>query len=286
MKALSRRRFFEQAIGTSAAGAVLTSGPSLIGRAAASTHSLDSLALQGVNYFLRRNETQIQLVAQLRTAIDSRDLHAARQAYIDARPPYEEIETLAANFEDSDADIDARPYAFDGGETSPDFRGFHKIEYFLFRDDDLDAAAVFAENLAASHAKLHRELQEAERYGAASSFEGMIGLAEEIGSKKISSEEETWSDQSVLIFLSNIIGIQSQYRPFAETVAAADGARDEAVQSAFTAFRALLEPHQIGPGAAMTPYSQVRIAERKLFSDATYRYRDALIAAAETIRVI
>ncbi|MEM9781304.1 MAG: EfeM/EfeO family lipoprotein [Pseudomonadota bacterium] len=285
---MSRRRFFEQAMGAGGAGLVLAAGsaPSLIGRAQASTPALDALALEGVDYLRQRNEAQMALVADLRAAIDSRDLAAARQAYVDARPPYEEIETLAANFEDSDADIDARPYGFDGGETSPDFRGFHKVEYLLFRDDDLDLAADFAATLATSHEKLHRELQEPERYSAVTSFEGMIGLAEEIGSRKISSEEETWSDQSLLIFRSNIIGIQSQYQPFAAAVAAAENGRDAAVQDAYAAFRSMLEPHETGPGAALTPYSKVGIAERRSISDATYRYRDALIAAAETLGVI
>ena len=42
------------------------------------------------------------------------------------------------------------------------------------------------------------------------------------GSKKISSEEETYSDLSVLIFYHNFKGIQSQYEPFAPLVQAAN----------------------------------------------------------------
>merc|ERR1711924_424024 len=48
------------------------------------------------------------------------------------------------------------------------------------------------------------------------SFEGMIGLAGEIVKKKIASEEETWSGQSLLIFDSNWDGILSQAKPFYE----------------------------------------------------------------------
>lgn len=288
MKRLTRRRFFNQALTASAAGLTvpMLSKTSFVGAAHADTGNLDALALQGVEYFHQRNEEQKALVMAMREAIAARDLAAAQQAYIDARPPYEEIETLAANFEDSDSDIDARPYSFEGGETSPDFRGFHKVEYFLFRDEDLDSAAVFAEGLSNSHDKLGTELQEPERYSAQSSFEGMIGLAEEIGSKKISSEEETWSDQSMLIFLYNIEGIQSQYTPFSGAVAELDASRDAAVKDAYTAFRAVLEPYETGPGAALTPYSQVTIPERKVISDATYRYRDSLIASAETLNLI
>ena len=292
-KKLTRRVFFKQAVAAGAGGlaarTIAVSGlaaPAFIGRAHAADDALNEAALAGVAYFRSRNEKQIGMVDALRSAIASRDLAASRQAYVDARPPYEEIETLAANFEESDADIDARPYSFDGGETSEDFRGFHKIEYLLYRDDDLDLAAEYAETLAASAQGLHRELGEPERYSPVTHFEGMIGLAEEIGSKKISSEEETWSDQSMLIFRSNIIGIFSQYEPFAQHVAERSADVDRAVREAYEAFRAVLEPHRTGPGEALTPYSQVGIAERKVISDATYRFRDSLIAAADTLGVI
>ena len=290
---ITRRMMFKQAMAASAvasAGKVLLAGapvmPAIIGRAhAAESDDLNQAALKGVAYFKKRNEKQIEMVDALRKAIASRDLQAAQRAYVDSRPPYEEIEVLAANFEDSDSDIDARPYSFDGGETSDDFRGFHKIEYLLFRDDDLDMAGKYADTLVKSAQKLHKELGEPERYSPQTHFEGMIGLAEEIGSRKVSSEEETWSDQSMLIFRSNIIGINSQYEPFAALVAKKSPDRDQAVKDSYKAFRAVLEPYEIGPGEALTPYSQVRIGERKAISDATYKYRDSLIAAAETLGV-
>ena len=290
---ISRRLMFKQAIAasvaTTAGRTILASGltmPAIIGRAHADDGAMQRAALEGVAYFRMRNEKQIEMVDALRKAIASGDLQAAQRAYVNARPPYEEIETLAGNFEESDSDIDARPYSFDGGETSKDFRGFHKIEYLLFRDDDMTLAGEYADTLAASAQKLHKELDEPDRYSPAKHFEGMIGLAEEIGSKKISSEEETWSDQSMLIFRSNIIGIFSQYEPFSAMVVKQDAALDVAVREAYKAFRGVMEPYETGPDEALTPYSQVRISERKVISDATYRLRDGLIAAGEKIGVI
>ena len=284
MTSLTRRRFFEQAV--IAAGAVSAIGQIRHASAATSDDALSAAALEGAAYFRLRAADQLISVEALRAAIASGDLAAARQAYVDARPPYEEIETLAASFPQSDSDIDARPYSFDGGENSPDFRGFHKIEYLLFRDDDLDAAAGFAETLAGTVTTLERELGEPARFSAGGHFEGMIGLAEEIGSRKISSEEETWSDQTLLIFRSNVIGIMSQYAPFSPLVAASDATADERVRGAGDAFRALLQPFETGPGEALTPYSEIGIADRKAMSDATYALRNALVGAAETLRVI
>lgn len=48
------------------------------------------------------------------------------------------------------------------------------------------------------------------------------------GSKKISSEEETYSDLSILIFYHNFKGIESQYAPFAPLVRAANASAAQA----------------------------------------------------------
>ena len=54
----------------------------------------------------------------------------------------------------------------------------------------------------------------------------------------------------------------------------------------YAGFLAILTPHEIGPGKALTPYSKVGIAERKKISDATYKLRDSLINAGGKIGVL
>lgn len=282
---LSRRDFFESAMAASAAGGLLFASSALSPAGAHADGAMKDAALKGAAYFRGRAADQLRSLAPMVSAIQARDLAAARAAYVDARPEYEEIEVLAASFAQSDSDIDARPYAFAGGETSPDFRGFHKVEYLLFRDDDLDLARQYAERLVASVTRLEQELGEPDRFTAVGTFEGMIGLAEEIGSKKISSEEETWSDQSVVIFKFNFIGINSQYQPFAAMLTEKSQARADAVNAAYQAARASVQDLEGGAGVAMVPYSRVTVAQRKVISDATYAYRDSLIAAAETLGV-
>jgi iron uptake system EfeUOB component EfeO/EfeM len=49
-------------------------------------------------------------------------------------------------------------------------------------------------------------------------FDGVIGVLTEIPAKKISSEEETWSGLSLMIFYNNWLGAHSQIAPFAELV--------------------------------------------------------------------
>ena len=115
-------------VGASTVVPVLSAGSIATGsglRRIGDSEQVQAAVDSGVAYFKIRCDDQMPSVKALDAAIASGDLAAAKRAYIESRPPYEEIETTAGSFEDSDADIDARPYAFEGGETDPNFRGFH-----------------------------------------------------------------------------------------------------------------------------------------------------------------
>lgn len=240
---------------------------------------------EGLAYFRRRAEDQLPLVEALLAAVKANDMGRAREAYIASRPPYEEIEVLAANFEQTDSDIDARPYGFDEGETSEEFKGFHRIEGLLFRDEDLRAALPYAEGLVESVRALQGDLARRESFDAVTHFEGMIGLANEIPSKKVSSEEETYSDQSLLIFRHNWEGIYSQFKPFASEVETRDARAASGVEAAYQEARGLVEPYFSAGTVAAEPYSSVGMAERAKIVKVGYRLRDALSKAAETLEL-
>ena len=288
---MHRRRMLKAALLTSlAAGSSWTgartaraAGSNRAGRAD-DPKELAHAVTKGVDYFIRRCDEQLPLVRRLHKAVESGDLHAAKRAYVDARPPYEEIETLAADFSQSDRDIDARPYAFEDGEHDENFRGFHKIEALLYGYEDLNAARPYAAQLVESVELLGKELRQRGRFDAAGQFDGMVTLATEVSAKKISSEEETWSDQSLLIFRHNWIGIMSQYRPFMDVL----GETDTNVESTRTAHehaKGLLKPHFREGEAGGTPYSRIRIKERRAMADASNRLRDALISTRRAIGV-
>ncbi|MCH2162938.1 MAG: EfeM/EfeO family lipoprotein [Phycisphaerales bacterium] len=239
----------------------------------------------GVGYFSKRCNDQIALCRKLENAIASGDLQAAQQAYIDARPPYEEIETLAYAFEDTDRDIDARPYAFEAGETDDDFRGFHKIEAMLFGYKNLDDALPYAKRLSRSIAQLQKQLGELDRFDAEGQFGGMYALTNEVAAKKISSEEEAWSDQTLLIFKHNWIGAYSQFQPFAPLVARSNPQKAAAVKIAFDEAMETLKPHFKKGVIAATPYTKVGMTERRTMADASNRMRDAIANASVVIGV-
>ncbi|ASC71780.1 Iron uptake system component EfeO [Halomicronema hongdechloris C2206] len=270
-------------VGTASYTQQAVSSPSATAQAQLAQAADDPYAEQidmGVAYFREKAAEQLALVKDFLAVLATGDLEAAKAAYIEARPPYEQIEVLAASFEQEDSDIDARPYSFEQGEASPDFISFHRIEALLFRDGDVAAAIPYAEGLVASVESLIDKLNDPSNFNSSLNFEGIIGLATEIPAKKISSEEETWSDQSLLIFKNNWIGIYSQVQPF-ETVLSAEIMTD--VDAAYKACMDAIAPFYPDGQVAAMPYSSLSTADRKRISEASYQFRNALIEAAESL---
>jgi iron uptake system component EfeO len=239
----------------------------------------------GLAYFKKQAAIQIPLVEKMIKAIRERSLNKAQEAYINARPPYEEIEVLAASFPQTDSDIDARPYAFEKGVTDEAFKGFHRVEMLIFGANDLEAAEPFAVELLESCKTLQKDLENRSAFSAKSTFEGLAALANEVAAKKISSEEETWSDQSLVIFKHNWIAIHSQYEPFHSIVSKKNEKVAQGVMDAYKKAMALIEPHFKKGVVAGTPYSKIGMAERYRIVKASTALRDALIEAAETLKL-
>ena len=233
----------------------------------------------GLAYFKEQAVTQLPLVEALAAAIKSGDLAAAQQAYVESRPPYEQIEVLALNFEERDTDIDARPYAFDLGEADEGFKGFHRIEALIFRDEDLAAAQPYADELVTSIKTLATDLEARENFDSPSHFAGMIGLATEVPAKKISSEEETYSDQSLLIFQENWKGIYSQFEPFAAALEEIEPAAVVGVKEAYESAIATIAPYFTEGQVAAKPYSTLNAAQKSNIVKAAYNFRDRLFDA-------
>ena len=289
---LHRRKLLQTA-GIAGLGVIATSGlnRSAKARGNGKTRLLaqaDRYAAQvdaGLNYFKEKAVEQLPLVEALATAIASGDLAAAQQAYIDSRPPYEQIEVLALNFEDTDTDIDARPYAFDRGELDEGFKGFHRIEALIFRDRDLAAAKPYADELVTSVKTLMTNLEARENFDSPSHFEGMIGLATEIPAKKISSEEETYSDQSLLIFQENWRGIYSQFEPFAAVLEETNPDAIANVNRAYENAMATVAPYFTEGQVAAKPYSSINAAQKSEIVKAAYAFRDSLIDAQSKLNI-
>lgn len=236
---------------------------------------------KGVAYFAGLCTNQQAAFVPLLRAIELRDYSRAVASYVAARPFYEEIETLANSFQQIDADIDARPYVFLKGEDDPSFRGFHVIERLLYRDQDVGAALGPARVLKRSIDTLCATLADPSRFSPRKSWAGLLALAEEVPAKKISSEEETWSDLSIMIFRSNFRGIFSQYAPFT----AVDGVSPKAAGAVNATYARIVklidEVDPVNgfagrPNGRARPYSDVSIEYRRKILKLAYEFLDDL----------
>lgn len=256
--------------------------------AVASALTKDEAVAAGVKYFAGRCAEQQVLLASLKETLATGDMAASRAAYIASRPPYEEIEVLATNptIGEADGKIDARPYAFGDGEDDEDWQGFHRVERDLYRDLDIDAARDSLDVLIASVEELCTVLDAGGDVTVAQSLDGQLALAYELAAKKYSSEEETWSDASMMIFRHNWIGIYSQFAPFKEAglsaeVAAAVDAAYEGVKEAYNA----VDPNGFDAADGVSrAYSDVPTAERDaLVIEAGYSFAAAIKLAHEEL---
>ena len=235
---------------------------------------------EGVKYFAGRCKDQQKLLKDLESALETGDLAQSKQAYVNSRPPYEEIEVLATadDIGPLDSAIDARPYGFDGGEDNEEFQGFHLIERDLYREGNVSKAAESVKGLIESVDELCVVLDDGSTITPQNSLDGQMALAYELAAKKISSEEEAWSDAHLVIYKHNIVGIYSQYKPFeevegvTETIKARVNAAYDVVVKKFDA----VDTRGFFAQGADRMYSSLSIKERKDIMEAAYDFAAAI----------
>jgi iron uptake system component EfeO len=253
----------------------------------------DSEVADSVAYLQKLVVNMTASVGRLASAIASGDLSASRVAYENSRYEYEQIEVFALFFIDVDSDIDARPYAFLLGEEDSGFKGFHKIERALFRDGDLQTAQDFVTQLVASTSQLATVIQDAGNFDVVGSFEGMIGLAIEVAAKKISGEEETFSDLSNLIFEMNWKGIQYLFAPYAARPDINGTAVGQAIEATFLDINDLVSrirsnaSFPVAFKGSSTPSFRALASETFLeeMVAVSYRLAELLVEAAEKLGI-
>ena len=160
-------------------------------------------------------------------------------------------------------------------------QGFHRIETLIYRDGDAAAAIPYAQDLVRLWTELREALAAPANFNFCDWWSGVVGLATEVGAKKISSEEETYSDNSVLIFYNNFVGIRHAVAPFLRTLGGSAGngsAIAAAAQAALAAADASVAPF-VSKGARL-PTSLVPTTGLVLFS-----HRAARLLAARCTAV-
>lgn len=209
-------------------------------------------------YMAYVNEQGEQLVAQLeklQAAIASGDLKAAQTEYVQSRLPFERIEPIIEIFGELDDVMDARVDDYES-DTDPYFIGYHRIENILFLKKTLDGAKPFADELLANGKKM-RDSMKTVAVGPADFVSGVGSLMEEAQSKKITGEEERWSDASLPILRANVEGAEKIYSLIQNEVNKKDAALNDRISQGLT--QVLQQIDTLSPaGTEWTLYSKLK----------------------------
>lgn len=222
-------------------------------------------------------------VLELQKQIAEGSLMGAREAYYEARAPYEELQVLRYAFPELDQAIDGRAYEYPGGELSDDFIGFHRIEIFLFARENTKSALPYANRLIEDVEALQEVLADRAVFNAADCFEGMISRLDEVASRIITSEEETWSEQTLLVIRHAWIGVHAHYRHYSFAVREQDVVLAERLDRTYRKAIELLRTEFAVGQTEAAPYSVIDASRRREIADASLRFRMHIAKAAEIL---
>lgn len=232
-------------------------------------------------------------VQALKDAVDSGDLAAAQQAYAEARPFYEKVESDIEGFLLPGADptensgnldylIDMRASSLD---PAVGWSGFHAVERDLFGRRSITARTrTYAADLVTNVTAL-ADVASDLTFKAEDLANGAAGLLEEVQSGKISGEEEQFSHLDILDFAGNVEGAEQAFEALRPGLEEIDPDRVTTISDRFDDVNALLERYK--DPSALGGYRPYTAALRK--SDAPEMSRrvqalaEALAGLAEKV---
>lgn len=200
-------------------------------------------------------------------AIEAGDLERAQALYAPTRVYYERIEPIAELFADLDASIDAREDDYEHGVEDPDFTGFHRLEYGLFKEQTTQGFTPYAKQLMTDVNDLEARVQDL-TFPPAQVVGGAAALMEEVAATKVSGEEDRYSHTDLWDFQGNVDGSQKIFELFKPLVAEQDPAFVERVEENFTAVEATLAHYRReadNPEAGFVSYEKVSETDRRAF---------------------
>ncbi|MGE1172966.1 iron uptake system protein EfeO [Pseudomonas sp. BW7P1] len=227
-------------------------------------------------YLATQSSALIRAVTALNQAIDSGDLAQAQAAYLPARTAYQRLAPAAQRLAELDNSINARADYFEKREQDPAFVGFHRIEYALFQQRNLDGLAPIAERLLGDVNTLKQQLL-AQSLPPEQLVEILVRNLNTLADVRAASgEEERYSHGDLNGFAANLETahkVVELLRPML-TKSAADLLPK--IDSALTDFDNTLNGFKVKDGYAS--YDTVSGEQRKQIADKAKALADALDA--------
>lgn len=225
-------------------------------------------------YLSTQSSALIKAVTALEHAIEAGDLGQAQALYVPARAAYQRIAPAAQRLAELDNTINARADYFEKREQDPGFTGFHRIEYALFQQRNLDGLTPVAQRLIADVSTLKQQL-----LGQSLPPEQLVSIVvrnlNNMADVRASSgEEERYSHTDLNGFAANLFAarkVVDLLRPLLNKSAAELLPK---IDSAVTALDAELNGFKANEGYAS--YDSVSAEQRKQIADKAKVLADAL----------
>ncbi|WP_375485345.1 iron uptake system protein EfeO [uncultured Jatrophihabitans sp.] len=235
------------------------------------------------NYVDTQIATLATSVATFNKTLHGTDLKAAQVAYMKARPYYEKIEPVAESFvigKDSiDADIDVRI----ADTTFSKWRGFHRIEYGLFKAKSLKGMGAFGDKLVADVGRL-KKLTTGLTYKPTELANGAQELLDEVSSSKITGEEEAYSQIDLLDFANNDEGAEQAFAQLQPALTKIDPVLTKSIQTNFTALDKLVDSYRTTSNpSGYKLYNQLTANDKRLLAAAVKAVQEPLSTVASKV---
>ncbi|MFD0616817.1 EfeM/EfeO family lipoprotein [Paenibacillus sp. GCM10027629] len=204
-------------------------------------------------YVQEQGDALVTGLEALLKEIKGGDLKKAQDQYVESRLPYERIEPVIELFAELDGTMDARVDDF-ANEEDENFTGYHRIEHLLFVKKETKDAVKFAERLLEDGKKMREEIA-AMQIDPTLFVTGVGELMEEAQSKKITGEEERWSQATLPVLKANVDGAQKIFELLRTELKKKDASLEEKIDKNLKTV--LKQIDDFTPNGVFTPYDKL-----------------------------
>jgi iron uptake system component EfeO len=216
-------------------------------------------------YLSSQGTALIKAVNALEQAITAGDLSQAQALYVPARAAYQRLAPAAQRLAELDNGINARADYFEKREQDPAFTGFHRIEYALFQQRNLDGLAPVAERLLSDVTTLKQQLL-AQSLPPEQMVNIVVRNLNSIADVRASSgEEERYSHSDLNGFAGNLDAARKVVDLLRPLLAKSAAELLPNIDNALNAFDTELNGFKVGDGYAS--YDSVSAEQRKQIAD-------------------
>ncbi|AWY39332.1 iron uptake system protein EfeO [Pseudomonas putida] len=227
-------------------------------------------------YLSSQGTALIKAVSALEQAIEAGDLIQAQALYAPARAAYQRIAPAAQRLAELDNAINARADYFEKREQDPAFTGFHRLEYALFQQRNLDGLTPIAQRLLTDVTALKQQLL-AQTLPPEQLVSIIVRNLNTLGDVRASSgEEERYSHSDLNGFAGNLDAARKVVELLRPLLSKSAADLLPKIDSAVTAFDAELNSFKVKDGYAS--YDSVTAEQRKRIADKAKALADALDA--------